>query len=109
MQLTKFLEGTAVIEAKEIRKFPTGKEVNLEYYLLEVDGYSFEEERQRVYGVQIVKTELDEASKINTETELIPDLSTNKENVKEILRKLIEHRVTPVGLYNVLEDIIGVH
>ncbi len=109
MQLTKLLEGTAVIENNELAGYTDTREINLEYYMLEVDGYNPEIDQQRVYGIQIVKTEVDRTNKINTETQLIPDISTNKESVKSILQKLIVHKVTPIALYNVLEDIIGVY
>lgn len=109
MELTKTLEGTATIEPYEFVEKGLSKQINLEYYILEVNGYSGLEENQRVYGIQIVKTEIDQNDKIKIETELIPDLSTNKEGVKNIIKKLIEHKVTPVSLYNVLEDIIGIN
>lgn len=108
MQLTKLLEGTAVIENEELKELPTQK-ISLEYFLLEVEGFNYYTDCQRVYGIQVVKTEVDRFNKINTETELIPDLSTDKENVRDILKKLIEHKVTPIALRNVLEDIVGVH
>lgn len=108
MQLTKFLEGTATIKPEDFEDMYT-KEINLEYYMLEVDGYNQEYEKQRVYGIQIVKTEVDESNKIFTETELVPDLCSDKENVRGLIQKLIKNKVTPISLHNVLEDTIGIH
>ncbi len=108
MELDKFLEGTATIELKGREQFLDSKEINLEYYMLEVDGYNFEEGRQKVYGIQVVKTEVDNNNRIHTETELVPDISPDKEAVREIIQKLIKNKVTPVSLQDVLEDTIGV-
>jgi len=105
MQLTKSLEGTAKIEKGDLTNYPA-QEICLEYYMLEVDSCNFDLERQKLYGIQVVKTERDYSKKTSTETELIPELSPNKEEVKEILKKLILNKVTPICLVNVLEDIV---
>ncbi len=108
MELDKFLEGTATIGIGSREQLLDAKEINLEYYMLEVDGYSCEEQTQKVYGIQIVKTEVDKNNKIHTDTELVPDISPDKETVKAIIQKLIKNKVTPVSLHDVLEDTIGV-
>lgn len=108
MKLSKSLTGTASIGTEELQGC-SAKEISLEYYMIEVNGYSYELEQQRLYGIQVIKTEIDEANKINTETELIPDVSSNKDTVKGIIEKLVENKVTPICLMNVLEDIVGIN
>lgn len=108
MKLNKSLEGTATINRDELKDC-SAKEINLEYYMIEVNGYNYETEQQKLYGIQVIKTEVDRTNKINTETELIPDLSSNKDTVKGILKRLVESKVTPICLMSVLQDIVGIN
>jgi len=108
MQLTKSLVGTAEVELEELKKSTNYSRMDLEYYMLEVQSCNQEVE-QPSYGIQITKTQVDSSNNLDTETELIPDISTNREEVRSILQKLVKNKVTPVGLFNIIEDFVGVH
>lgn len=108
MQVKKELTGTARLDIKESYTPRNYHEVSLEYYLLEVEDSNKCQDRNKVYGIQIIKTEVGKYNTVNTETELIPNISPDKEGVKGILDKLIRNKVTPIALHNVIEDIIGV-
>lgn len=78
--------------------------IELEYYITESEtaGHS-ELSGQKVYGVEIIK----KSDSGRIESELIKNVSCCYERTKNILSKLAENTVTPVGLPFVLDDIIG--
>jgi hypothetical protein len=77
--------------------------------MLEVESYNYDTEKQKLYGIEVVKTEVDRSNAVSTECEMITDLSSDKKTVKEILKRLVENKVTPICVVNVLEDIIGIN
>lgn len=88
-------------ENDEMLKSP----IILEYYLLESKIFKEEEfPGDEVYGIEIIKR----ASNKNIEIGCIRNFSHNKETAKQMLYKLADNTVTPVGLPFVLDDIIGV-
>ena len=70
--------------------------MKLDYCLLE--NYS-EEWQGSYYGVRITKY-MDGV----TESDEVPGISTSKEKVVSILKKLYEHQVTPITLVEILDD-----
>lgn len=79
--------------------------IELEYYLLESEENDLDEMVcSKVYGVEIVKR----TNRAEVEAEIVKNLSNSLENAKNLLCKLANNTVTPVGLPFVLDDIIGV-
>lgn len=78
--------------------------MELRYYLLESE-ITMEEEliRVKTYGVGIIKETREECS----EARLVENFSSSLARTKEVLNLLVRNSVTPISLYNVLEDIAG--
>ena len=104
MQVTKELAGKAKYGFDEYIEPTFIREMDLEYYLIKSNALSQNDKALNVYGIQVIKTEVDRFSSVVTEIELVPNISSDKEGVKEILDKLIRNKVTPVALHDVLED-----
>jgi len=78
--------------------------MKLDYYLLESDSEDDDiRGEQKVYGVEIVKKQdgsTDEQSQFR-------NIYANREKVKNLIRLLAEHTVTPSSLPDILDDLIG--
>lgn len=76
------------------------KEETLKYYILD-NEITLDNQVSKVYGLEIVKE-----NNLNTENSLVSDLTTNKEFAEDIIKKLMDNTVTPMHLYDVLENLI---
>lgn len=104
MDINKSLVATTKLGCQECREFDCGREISLEYYLVESDRSERGNFFNNKYGIEIVKTELKNTEEISKESDTVKDLSINKKEVEELLEKLIRCRVTPIALKNILED-----
>jgi hypothetical protein len=106
MHAIKKLHGMAKFKEIDFREMEAKKKMNLEYYLLESDGHYYENENYKMYGIEIIKNELDNQHSAVIESNAIYDISMNKDAVSEILNKLVSNQVTPIGLHPILEDML---
>lgn len=104
MQVNFQLAGKAKYGFEEFIEPTYLREINLEYYLIESGSPSQRNDSSNVYGIQVIKTEVDMLNSVATEIERVPNISSDKEGVIEILDKLVKNKVTPVALHDVLED-----
>lgn len=77
-----------------------GKEnIDLKYYLIKEEK-TFEDINNTVttYGVEIDKN--------NIEREMIRDVSVNEAKVNKVISTLINNQVTPIHLYDVIENFL---
>lgn len=83
--------------------------ISLEYYLLEAD-YKDEgaENKFKTYGVELIKKEYHLDSIINEEQKTAKHLSLDQTKVERLLENLSGNTVTPMSLYSVLDNLIGV-
>lgn len=80
-------------------------QTELEYYLTEDEADSdFELAGLTIYGVYVAK----KVNSLYVEEEVIRDFSSCPETTRQLIVKLAENSVTPVGLKYVVEDLIGV-
>lgn len=77
-----------------------GKEETLEYYILNHKEEEEKNDRQH-YGIEIVKRGAEKE-----ERSLVTDLTTNKVLAEHTVKVCMEHTVTPIHLYDVLENIL---
>jgi len=108
IQMIKILKKTVEIESNDTKNFKE-KHLVLEYYLTEneLDKESFA--RENVYGVEIIKKIKNGDGYIpEAESEYVVNISNNKNNVEDVLNKMINNTVTPVELLYVLDNILGV-
>jgi len=97
--LEKKIELTPCEHLKDI-EYP----IKLEYYITESELNDFDElSGETVYGVEIVKI----LEGNHTEKKSILNYSFCKESTKQILHKLANNSVTPIGLHFVIDDLIG--
>ncbi len=75
--------------------------IKLEYFKTSID----EENVGTKYGIEVVKTEyLDD--NVNVETEEINNIVNNRYEIERILKILKKYEVTPVGLQDVIYEIL---
>lgn len=74
------------------------REINLEYYLL------FNEEKD-VFGIEVLKKEINSLGLESIETEIIPDYNEDQEITKRVISILGENKVTPIVLNEILQEI----
>lgn len=91
--MLKELYGTSMIKYEE-------KEELLEYYILN-NNDEITENKIGIYGIEIIKK-----NEESEEISFISDLTVNKEFAEEILKTIKDNIVTPVHLYDVLENFL---
>ena len=96
-----FYDGIFVDE-KEERDDGKQYPMKLEYYKTIVSG-EYDEER---YGIAIVKTEFIE-SKVNIESNKLDNITSNVAEADKILSILRNNKVTPIGMQDVLEELLA--
>ena len=74
--------------------------IKLEYYKT-----SREENVQTKYGIEVVKTEYLDGN-VRIETKEVRDVFANKEEQEKILTILRDNEVTPIGVEDVLQDLL---
>lgn len=91
--MKKQFRGSAVLHAENSSDI-----MKLDYYLLEEEK-SFEEEGYfKTYGIEIVKND--------EEREMAQDVTVNAEDAISLVDKLKEYEVTPMHLFDVLENFL---
>jgi hypothetical protein len=95
---------------KKVEIFPSEssgevkKNIELEYYLIESDFNSLDGiSGEKVYGIEIIKRTEEE----KYECEMIRNFSNSEVCTKDLLEKLATHKVTPVALPFVMDDLLG--
>ena len=84
-----------------------GNDFTLEYYILESDVNIPEEKMTtQVYGVEITKIFCNEDGKFKKETSTINDVCCSENKIKLIIDLLARNTVTPIALYDLIEDIL---
>ncbi len=85
-------------------KFP----IKLEYYKTTREEISKNaRENENKYGIEIVKTEYREGN-VKVETKEINNVANNVKDQEKILTLLRNNEVTPIGVEDVLEDLLKV-
>lgn len=93
--LTKCLKGTRYLTTCEEEDF------KLDYYLVK------EELSYQTYGVEIQKRACNGSKDTKIEEESVHPISESEQEVKRVIDKLICYTVTPIGLVEVIDDIIS--
>ena len=102
--MLKELYGTSIIKYEE-------KEELLEYYILnnndEINLNDYNEihcintNKIGIYGIEIIKK-----GENSEEKSFVSDLTVNKKFAEEIIKKVKDNMVTPIHLYDVLENFL---
>ena len=91
--MLKELYGTSMLKYEN-------KEETLEYYILN-NSDEVNENKIGIYGIEIVKR-----NNTSEEKSFVSDLKVNKAFAEEIMKKMKDNVVTPVHLYDVLENFL---
>lgn len=105
MKSSKFYHGTTFLNEEDLRESKTNNRVELEYYRTNESENNIIKEDTDKYGIEIVKKEY-KRRKINIESNSINNISDNSSKVIEIIETLKRHKVTPIGLHDVVNDLI---
>ena len=102
---SKAYYGATFLEEEDLKETNINHKIELEYYTTK--NYTNEniKEESVNYGIEIIKKEYKD-DKIDTETNNRQYISNNAEKIIEIIETLKRHKVTPIGLNDVLEDLL---
>ena len=91
--MVKELYGTSMIKYEN-------KEETLDYYILN-NSDEIDKNKMGIYGIQIIKK-----NATSEEMSFVSDLTVNKAFAEEIIKKFKDNIVTPIHLYDVLENFL---
>ncbi len=91
--MTKELYGKSLLQYD-------GREEVLEYYLLSSEA-EISEKKINIYGIEVIKRNID-----SLEKSTIADITIRKDFAINIIDKIKENTVTPVHLYDVVENFL---
>lgn len=97
--------GATFLGEEELKETNINHRIELEYYTTKNHINKNTEDEITTYGIEIIKKEY-ENDKINMESSNREYISSNVDKVIEIIETLKKHKVTPIGLNDVLEDLL---
>ena len=97
---SKTCYGMTYFDENDLKETQINHRVELEYY--KTNKY---EENDFKYGIEICKKEYIDDN-ISVETNKIENITNSSDKVIEIINTLKKYKVTPVGLNDVLEDLM---
>ena len=93
--------GATLLKGKELLENSNKNKIKLEYYSTEKRNI----ESEIIYGVSIVKKEYGK-QKVKFEKNSVERITTNENKIEKIIETLKNFKVTPVGLNDVLTEIL---
>ena len=96
--------GATLLDEIDLLETSDQNRIELEYYGTEKHSNNKSKE-QTFYGISIVKKEYKQ-DKIKYEKNTIDKISTNENIVENIIAIMKQHKVTPIGLEDVLRDLL---
>ena len=100
MQHSRTYYGETFLEKGDLAETNIKNKIQLEYYTTKQTN-----EEKDVYGIEVIKKEY-KTNGIDTEISTRNYISNSSKKVIEIINALKEHKVTPIGLNDVLEDLL---
>lgn len=105
MKGSKTYYGGIFLNEKDLRESSINHKVELEYYETKKYKKNKIKDNTATYGIQVLKKEHDN-NIFNIETNTIDDISSNSNKIIEIINTLKKYKVTPIGLNDVLDDLL---
>lgn len=102
---SKKLYGTTSIKGTEYEGIKQDCEIQLEYYKTEAEIKISEKEKP--YGIEVIKKKL-ENQQLKIETQVINNICKKENETNRLLEILMLNKVTPIGVEDVLADMISV-
>ena len=97
--------GVASLEEDDLKESSINHKVELKYYKTRKYKCDKFNDITAVYGIQILKKEYNN-NIFNIETNTIDNISSNSKKIISIIEKLKKYKVTPIGLNDVLDDLL---
>lgn len=94
--------GGTFLEEEDLKESNIKHRIELEYYTTANKGTKDE---KHSYGIEIIKKEY-KNDRIDTESNSKEYISNSSEKIIEIIDTLKKYKVTPIGLNDVLEDLL---
>lgn len=105
MQNSRTYYGGTFLEKEDLRETNINHRIELEYYTTKNHTNKETKDEKATYGIEIVKKEYI-GNKVDTESSRKEHISNNADKVIEIIDTLKRYKVTPIGLNDVLEDLL---
>jgi len=102
VQNSRTYYGGAFLGEEDLKETNINHRIELEYYTIINKGTK---DKQDSYGIEIIKKEY-KNNEINTEITSKKHISSSAKKVIEIINTLKKYKVTPIGLNDVLEDLL---
>ena len=99
---SKSFFGERFIEKKELEKFGIKYPIQIEYYKIQENN---KDSSDLKYGIEIVKKEFKEKN-INVEVKDVFNIIKEEKRADSILEILKRNMVTPIGLNDVINDLL---
>ena len=103
MNNIKELYGEAIIDSRDSEELNIGERIKLEYY--KTISKLFANGNRETYGIRIVKKYKD-TKKQKIESREINNILLEEKQTEKLLKILINNKVTPIALDDVLTDLI---
>ena len=100
----KVFYGDTFIEREILLEAGIQHPIKLEYYKIINEDELTSKDREN-YGIEIVKTEFLE-DRVNVETKEVANITSDEAKQNNILRILKNNEVTPIGLNDVLQELL---
>ncbi len=97
--------GATFLEEEDLKESNINHKIELEYYTTKNHTNKETKEEETAYGIEIIKKEY-KNNKIDTESNSKEYISNSSEKIIEIIDTLKKYKVTPIGLNDVLEDLL---
>lgn len=94
--------GSIFINRDELEEAGIKNPIKVEYYKITNETQKIKE-NELMYGIQIIKTEYKE--KIGIEQNKLEHITNDEKEIMQMLEKLKENEVTPVGLEDVIIEL----
>ncbi len=106
MEASRTYHGGTFLGWEDLKEAKINHRVELEYYKINNSINNFLNEDSTKYGIEILKREYDE-NRVYTESNNIKNVCDSSKKVIEIINVLKKNKVTPVGLQDVLDDLLA--
>lgn len=104
VQNSRTYYGATFLGEEDLKETNIKHRIELEYYTTK-NNINKVKDKETTYGIEIIKKEYLN-NKIGIETETKEQISNNSQKVIEIIDTLKKYKVTPIGLNDVLEDLL---
>ena len=105
MKSSKTCCGMTYIENTEIPSGSINDRIELEYYKIRKSKFKMFGKPSKKYGIEIQKREYKDDN-FKVETNSVNYVTKSRDKVIQIIDTLKKHKVTPVGLNDVLDDLL---